>query len=203
MTDSVAHTHPLANRMGEVHSYLGFFVMAVTTAVLFGILSGLAPISLRFMIGSEVMPWGVLAWPVAGLIYTYQTYVAYTRPRTAWYAWLDFLGSIAVVVVLVGAILSWFPVSSNVMLGFGFPLAPMNVNTVLVIAAFLWYAIPDVLYYQFRRAQVGLEGVRAGATPAAAALSGSSIDLIINEHSIERMGQVIGEVVAEKLKRPT
>jgi hypothetical protein len=197
MTNQV---HPLANHTGQIHNVLGFCIMASTAAILFGVLSGMTPITNRFMIGPEVLPWGAFAWPIASLIYKYQIYIAYHRPDTRTHYWLDLLGSLAVFVVLAGAAASWFPVASNVMERFNMPLTPLNVNTVLVVSAFLWFALPDVFYYQFHQAEVGIEGIRTESAPAAPAYS-NSVDLIINEHSIERMGEVIGQVIAEKLKK--
>ncbi len=146
--------HPLAGHTSAFLAWLGLAVSLVVAFSLWQILSGWTPTPFvsPYQIAGITIPWESFIPVIAVIVYWLMWKITLHRPKTAFYALLDFLGSALIAVVVLGAFLSWFPFTRPFYSRLGLPECPVTLTTILVIFWFLPLAVWDFWKNQMERA---------------------------------------------------
>lgn len=169
MTEAVSN-HPLAGRTSAFTAWVGALIAVIAAVVLFTILVGRwQPSGLQLR--DVTIPPEVFVVPIALWVYWRQKRVSLLRPRTWFYATLDFVSSLTIFAVAAVGVASWFPPVAATLAAVSLPVAVFTSFTVVAGVTFLAMSIWDLTINHFRRAERGRDGIAettTSTTPAAA-----------------------------------
>jgi len=153
--------HPLAGHTGAFIGILGLILDLLTASALFYFLVGWYKLpGPGFAILGLNYPWEIAILFSALLYYWLSGIFSVCRERSSRWAWVDFIGTSVIALVLIGAALSFHPVVGVFYAKNGLPTVEYNTQNMVALIGFGVAVLAYFWRYHIQRAEVGLEGIQ-------------------------------------------